>query len=71
MSAKKARAIEMAYKPAGALGSGARFAAVAARAKAGGAKNPEAVAASVGRAKYGKEKFQALAAAAKRRVGKK
>ena len=37
------------------LGSGARFAAVKESARAGGAKNPAAVAASVGIKKYGQK----------------
>jgi hypothetical protein len=47
-------------------GEGKRFAAVAASAAAGGAKNPEAVAAAVGRKKYGKEAFQKMAARARK-----
>jgi hypothetical protein len=50
------------------LGSGERFAAVAAEAAAGGAKNPEAVAAMAGRKKLGNARFQALAAAGRRRA---
>jgi hypothetical protein len=42
------------------------FKAVMAAAKKGGARNPAAVAASIGREKYGKEKFQAMAAKGKR-----
>ena len=42
------------------------FKKVAAAAKAGGAENPEAVAASIGRKKYGKEKFQKAATAGKK-----
>ena len=48
------------------LGQGGRFAAVAKAAKAGGARNPEAVAAAVGRAKYGSKKMAALAAKGRR-----
>lgn len=44
-------------------GAGKRFKALAAAAKAGGAKNPEAVAAAIGRKKYGKAGFQKMAAA--------
>lgn len=44
------------------LGAGGRFAAVAAAAKKGGASNPEAVAAAVGRKKYGAEKMAKMAA---------
>ena len=42
------------------------FKKVAAAAKAGGAKDPEAVAASIGREKYGKKKFQQAAATGKK-----
>ena len=42
------------------------FKAVEKAAKAGGAKNPAAVAASIGRKKYGKKKFQKAAAAGKK-----
>ena len=46
------------------LGSGKRFAALESSiAKRGGVRNPGAVAASIGRKKYGKAKFQKLAAA--------
>lgn len=53
------------------LGGGGRFAklekSVAAK---GGVKNPAAVAAAVGRKKYGKEKFQQMAAAGRKRAKK-
>lgn len=49
------------------LGSGKRFAAVKAAAKAGGARNPGAVAAKIGMAKYGKKKMTKLARAGKKR----
>ena len=49
------------------LGTGARFKALVASAKAGGARNPTAVAASIGRKKFGKERFQELAVAGRRR----
>ena len=42
------------------------FKKVAAAAKAGGAKDPDAVAAAIGRKKYGKEKFQKAAAKGKK-----
>jgi hypothetical protein len=42
------------------------FKAVMASAKKGGARDPAAVAAAIGRKKYGKEKFQAAAAAGKK-----
>lgn len=44
------------------LGSGKRFAALAESLKKKGAKDPEALSAWIGREKYGKEKFQNLAA---------
>jgi len=55
----------MARKPP--LGSGQRFAALKARLAARGAQNPAALAAFIGRRKYGKQRFQALAAAGRRR----
>ncbi len=57
----------MAYKPKGKLGSGSRFAAIEAKAKASGAKNPAAVAAAAGIKKYGKKKMARLAAAARKK----
>jgi len=44
------------------------FKAVMAAAKKGGARDPAAVAAAIGRKKYGKEKFQAMAAAGKKKA---
>jgi len=49
------------------LGSGARFKAVERAAAAHGAKNPAAVAAAVGIAKYGKAKMEKMAQAGKAR----
>jgi hypothetical protein len=53
-----------------ALGSGKRFAAVEKSAKASGAKNPAAVAAAAGRAKYGQAKMTELAQKGKARKEK-
>lgn len=50
------------------LGGGGRFAKVEAEAKKSGAKNPAAVAAAAGRAKYGNEKMSKMAAAGRRRA---
>jgi hypothetical protein len=44
------------------LGSGGRFAAVKAQAAKSGARDPGAVAAAVGRAKYGNAKMASLSA---------
>lgn len=44
------------------LGQGGRFAALEKKVKAGGAKDAAAVAASVGRKKYGAKKMQQMAA---------
>lgn len=52
------------------LGTGERFAAVMESAKASGARNPAAVAASVGIKKYGKKKMAKLAQAGKKRKAK-
>lgn len=53
------------------LGSGDRFEAVEASAKASGAKNPAGVAAAAGMKKYGVAKMEKLAKAGKRRAKKK
>lgn len=52
------------------LGSGKRFAAVEAAARASGARNPAAVAAAAGIKKYGKTRMAKLAAAGRRRRAK-
>lgn len=49
------------------LGSGARFKKVAAAAKKDGARDPNAVAAAVGRKKYGAKRMAAMAKAGRRR----
>lgn len=53
------------------LGQGGRFAAVEASARASGARDPAAVAAAVGRKKYGKKKFAALGAKGRKASKKK
>jgi len=57
MAAKKAKP-----NPKAKLGAGGRFAAVEAAAKKSGARNPAAVAAAVGRKKYGAAKMAKLSA---------
>jgi hypothetical protein len=47
------------------LGSGERFKQLSAELKKKGVKDPDALAASIGRKKYGKKKFQSLAAKGK------
>ena len=47
------------------LGSGTRFKTLTKKLKGGGAKNPKALAAWIGRKKYGKKRFQKLATAGK------
>lgn len=47
------------------LGSGSRFKELVAKLKAQGNKNPEALAAYIGRQKYGKAAFQAMSKAGK------
>lgn len=51
------------------LGTGGRFAALKASLAAKGVRDPGALAAKIGRRKYGKAKFQALASAARKRSG--
>ena len=54
------------------LGTGARFAALERKlARRGDIQDPAALAAAIGRKKYGKERFQELAAAGRRRKGRK
>jgi hypothetical protein len=53
------------------LGSGKRFKNMVEQLKAkGGVKNPKAVAAAVGRKKFGKEKMAKMASAGKKRKAK-
>ena len=49
------------------LGKGSRFKAIVKSARLGGAKNPEAVAASIGIKKYGQKKMTKMAVAGKKR----
>lgn len=49
------------------LGSGARFKAVERSAAKSGARDPAAVAAAVGRKKYGEKKMSALSAKGRKR----
>lgn len=58
----------MAKKPK--LGSGARFRAVEMSAAKSGASNPSAVAAAIGRKKYGAKKMGKLSAVGRRRASK-
>lgn len=53
------------------LGTGKRFAAVAASAAKSGAKNPNAVAAAAGRKKFGAKKMTAMAKAGRKRAARK
>jgi hypothetical protein len=48
------------------LGTGARFKALKGKLAAKGAKNPGALAAFIGRKKYGKTRFQKLSAKGKK-----
>jgi hypothetical protein len=57
-------------KSSAKLGSGARFAALE-KSLSGKVSNPAAVAASIGRKKYGAKKFAQLSAAGRKRAAKK
>lgn len=48
------------------LGTGARFKALTGRLRRRGARNPAALAAWIGRRKYGRKRFAALGAAGRR-----
>lgn len=50
------------------LGSGARFKALEKKIARGGAKDPGAVAAAIGRKKYGKARFQKLASQGRKKA---
>lgn len=52
-------------------GGGGRFAKVKAQAAKSGARDPGAVAAVAGRKKYGKSRFQAMAAKGRKRAARK
>jgi len=52
------------------VGGGGRFARLKRKLK-GKARNPGAVAAKIGRKKYGKKRFQAMAAKGRKRVAKR
>ena len=60
----------MATKKSMKVGGGGRFSKLAKQLKRKGVRNPKALAASIGRKKYGKKKFQKMAAAGKRRASK-
>jgi hypothetical protein len=57
------------YKPKGKVGTGARFKQLKGKLAARGAKNPDALAAWIGRKKLGKARFQKLAAKGRKRAG--
>ncbi|MBW1931457.1 MAG: hypothetical protein JRI56_00220 [Deltaproteobacteria bacterium] len=70
---QKRRAARKRYEKArktSKLGAGERFKALKAVAKASGARNPAAVAAAIGRKRYGAKKYAELAALGRRRKGK-
>ncbi|MGD9644020.1 MAG: hypothetical protein AB7V08_14980 [Elusimicrobiales bacterium] len=53
------------------VGTGQRFRALTKALAYKGAKNPRALAAWIGRQKYGKKRFQQMAAAGRRRAARK
>lgn len=53
------------------LGTGKRFAQLKAKLARKGIRNPAALAAAIGRKKFGKKRFQQLAAAGRRRAARK
>ena len=50
------------------LGTGARFKQLASKLKRTGVRDPKALAASIGRRKFGKKRFQELAATGRRKA---
>lgn len=69
--AKKARTNQKRVQKTAKLGSGARFKALEKAVATGGAKNPGAVAAAIGRKSLGKAKFQKLASQGRKRTLRK
>ena len=65
MAIGRSKVLKQVSKPK--LGSGKRFKSLTKKLKKKGAKNPKALAAYIGRKKYGKKKFQKLASKGKRR----
>ena len=70
LAAEEGRAPEPATAKAPKLGTGARFAALKSKLAGKGVKNPGALAAFIGRKKFGKAKFHKLATAARKRKAK-
>ncbi|MGB9886905.1 MAG: hypothetical protein ACPLRW_07910 [Moorellales bacterium] len=71
-SLSERRAARKAYEQARKTskpGEGKRFKALVKAVAAGGAENPEAVAAAIGRRKYGKKRFQQMAAKGRKKKG--
>ncbi len=52
------------------LGSGERFKKLSSELKGKGIRDPDALAASIGRSKFGKSRFQELSSAGRKRKGK-
>ncbi len=61
----------MAMKRKPRLGSGKRFASLTKSLRSRGVKNPKALAAAIGRKKFGAKKMSAMAAAGRRRAAKR
>ena len=68
---RAARKKQAATQKKAKLGSGKRFDALVASLKAQGAKDPLGLAASIGRKKLGKKKFDKLSAKGKKKKSKK
>lgn len=66
MAGKKRKKRKAKPNPSAPLGQGGRFAAIEAKARASGARNPAAVAAAAGIKKYGKKRMARMAAAGRR-----
>ena len=60
----------MSHKSKPKLGTGARFKALEKKLKARGARTPKALAAFIGRKKFGKKKFQKLSTTGRKRKSK-
>ena len=61
----------MARKRKAKLGSGKRFKSLSRKLKKKGVRNPNALAASIGRKKFGKKKFQKMASKGRKRAARR
>jgi len=71
MARRRSRKSTSRYKATGPVGTGVRFRKLVAALRKRGAKNPKALAAWIGRKKYGKKRFQKMAARGRSRKARR